>query len=105
MWLHGVPQHPDNQNPQLAGNWASLVAQWLGRRLPMQRTRVQSLVQEDAMGQLSLCATASEPVLHNQRSYRKEKPAHHHKRVAPARRSQRARTQQCRPSAAKKLNK
>ena len=38
----------------------SLVAQWLRIRLPMQGTRVQALVQEDAT-----CHGATKPVRHN----------------------------------------
>ena len=41
--------------------WASLVAQWLRIRLPMQGTRVQALVRKipRAAEQLSLCATTT----------------------------------------------
>ena len=39
---------------------ASLVAQWLGIRLPMHRTRVQALVREDPT-----CHGATNPVRHN----------------------------------------
>ena len=39
---------------------ASLVAQWLRIRLPMQRTWVQALVQEDPT-----CRGATKPVCHN----------------------------------------
>ena len=39
---------------------ASLVAKWLGIRLPMQGTRVQALVQEDPT-----CSGATKPVHHN----------------------------------------
>ena len=39
---------------------ASLVAQWLGIRLPMQGTRVQALVREDPT-----CRGATKPVSHN----------------------------------------
>ena len=69
-----------------------LVVQWLGICLPMQGTRVRSLVQEDPT-----CRRAAkpvhhnywacvpevlkpghlEPVLHNKRSHLYEKPAHH----------------------------
>ena len=38
----------------------SLVAQWLGIRLPMEGTRVQSLVREDPT-----CRRATKPVCHN----------------------------------------
>ena len=41
-------------------NWASLVAQWFRIRLPMQGTRVLSLVQEDPT-----CRGATKPVRHN----------------------------------------
>ena len=44
-------------------NWvdgASLVAQWLGIRLPMQGTWVRALVQEDPT-----CRGATKPVHHN----------------------------------------
>ena len=40
--------------------WASLVAQWLRIYLPMQGTRVRSLVQEDPT-----CRGATKPVRHN----------------------------------------
>ena len=36
--------------------------QWLRIHLPMKGTWVQSLVREQATGQQSLCATATEPV-------------------------------------------
>ncbi|KAJ8776578.1 hypothetical protein J1605_015167 [Eschrichtius robustus] len=39
---------------------ASLVAQWLRIRLPMQGTRVQALVREDPT-----CCGATEPMCHN----------------------------------------
>ena len=38
----------------------SLVAQWLGVRLPMQGTRVRALVREDPA-----CRGAAKPVRHN----------------------------------------
>ena len=80
-----------------------LVAQWLGICLPLQGTQVQALVQEDptcrgatkpvchnyrahAPQLLSLCSRARkpqllkparlEPLLHNKRSHRSEKPTH-----------------------------
>ena len=40
--------------------WASLVAQWLRIRLPMQGTRVRALVWEDPT-----CRGATRPVSHN----------------------------------------
>ena len=60
---------------------ASLVAQWLRVRLPMQGTQVRALVQEDATEQVSPCATTTEParlepVLRNKRSHHNEKPTH-----------------------------
>ena len=42
------------------GDGASLVAQWLRIRLPIQGTRVQALVQEDPT-----CHGATKPVRHN----------------------------------------
>ena len=41
-------------------SWASLVAQWLRIRLPMQGTRIRALVQEDPT-----CRGATKPVRHN----------------------------------------
>ena len=88
-----------------AGHWASLVAQWLRIRLPMQGTRVRALVQEYPtyhgatkpvchnywactlepashnywahVPQL-LKPACLEPVLRNGRGHLNEKPAHHH---------------------------
>ena len=40
--------------------WASLVAQWLRIRLPMQGTRVRALVREDPT-----CRGATKPERHN----------------------------------------
>ena len=70
---------------------ASLVAQWLRIRLPMQGTRVRALVREDPtcrgatkpmrhnywahVPQL-LKPARLEPVLHNKRSHDNEKPVH-----------------------------
>ena len=63
----------------------SLVAQWLGIHLPIQRTWVRFLVQEDSMcleqirahmSQL-LKPTHLEHVPHNKRSPQSEKPVHH----------------------------
>ena len=75
--------------------WISLVVRSWRICLPMQRTRVQSLVWEDshATRQLSLCTTALkptclEPVLHNERGPCKEKPGHHRKRQSPLAASQ-----------------
>ena len=65
------------------GYGTSLVAQWLRIHLPLQETRVWSLIQEDptchgATKPIShnYWACALEPMLHNKRSYRNEKPAH-----------------------------
>ena len=88
----------------------SLVAQWLGICLPMQGTRVRALVQEDPTCRTAtkpmchnylacppepeshsywarvlqlLKPTHLEPVLHNKRSHRNEKPSHHNKEQPP----------------------
>ena len=45
---------------RIPGSRASLVAQWLGIRLPMQGTRVRALVWEDPT-----CRGATRPVSHN----------------------------------------
>ena len=51
----------DNLNLYLKrGYWASLVAQWLRIRLPMQGTRVRALAWEDPT-----CRGATRPVSHN----------------------------------------
>ena len=64
-------------------NRASLVAQWLRIRLPMQATRVRALVWEDptCRGATSPWATITEPVhlepvLRNKRGRDSERPAH-----------------------------
>ena len=74
--------------------WASLVAQWLGIRLPMQGTRVRAPVWEDPT-----CRGATEPVSHNYwacafgaHALQQERPRHWEARaprwrVAPARRN------------------
>ena len=46
-------------------------------RLPMQETRVRSLVQEDPT-----CLRATKPVLHNKRSHHSEKPERRNQRAA-----------------------
>ena len=71
-------------------NRTSLVSQWLGIYLPMQGTRVRSLVRDDPT-----CCRATKPVnsgywahtpmLLNKRSHCNEKPTHHNLRVAPTR--------------------
>ena len=48
------------KNEKKRDRWASLVAQWLGVRLPMQGTQVRALVQEDPT-----CRRATRPVRHN----------------------------------------
>ena len=45
---------------EVRGIWASLVAQWLRIRLPMQGTWVRALVQEDPT-----CCRATKPMRHN----------------------------------------
>ena len=62
---------------------ASLVAQWIRIRLPMQETQVRSLVREDPTCRgatkpvrHNYWACALEPVLRSKRSHRNEKPAH-----------------------------
>ena len=50
--LHPFPENPTSRT--------SLVAQWLRIRLPMQGTRVRSLVREDPT-----CCGATKPVRHN----------------------------------------
>ena len=44
----------------ISGRWASLVAQWLTTRLPVQGIRVGALVREDPT-----CRGATEPMRHN----------------------------------------
>ena len=68
----------------------SLVIQQLKIHLPMQGTRVQSLVWEDPtyLGATKpMChnyqAQALKPVLHNKRSRRNQKPAHHEEEYTP----------------------
>ena len=55
---------PPNKNTVSKNNLrASLVAQWLGIHLPMQGTRVRSLVREDPT-----CRGATKPMHHNYRA-------------------------------------
>ena len=56
----------------------SLVVQWLKIRLPMQRTQVQSLVQEDPTRPVTTEARGLQPMLHK-RIPHNEKPVHRHK--------------------------
>ena len=73
----------------------SLAGQWLRIHLPMQKTRVPSLVQE---GKIPQCCRATKPMCHNywsqcaqrpvflnKRSCRNEKPVHRNWRVGPTR--------------------
>ena len=74
-----------------------LVVQWLRICLPMQGSRVQSLVQKDptclrAAKPMSHGAWALEPVLWNKRRHHSEKPEHCNQRVAPAHRNWRKST-------------
>ena len=99
-------QHCLKQKEKNRHKGTSLVAQWFRIHLPMQWTRVRSLYREDATcggatkpvrhnywactlepashnywaGVLELLKPPSlEPVLHNKRSHRDEKPAHSNK--------------------------
>ena len=61
--LHDLPpsySQSRKQTAQLREDRASLVAQWLGVRLPMQGTRVRAPVREDPT-----CRAAAGPVSHN----------------------------------------
>ena len=86
-----VSQYIQTSNHRIG---TSLVAQWLRIRLPMQGTRVRSLVREDptccgatkpvchnywACVLQLLKPVCLEPVLRNKRSHRNEKPAHRNK--------------------------
>ena len=53
--------------------WASLVAQWLGIRLPMEGTWVRALVWEDPT-----CHGATKPVHHNYRACTLEPVSHNY---------------------------
>ena len=109
--------------------WASLVAQWLRIRLPMQGTWVWALVQEDPTCHRATkpvshnyWACALEPVTHNywahvtqllkpaclgpvlcnKRSHCNKKPTHHNEEGSPCSlQLEKAHTQQWRPKAAK----
>ena len=95
-------------------SWASLVAQWLRIRLPMQGTRVWALIREDptcrgatkpvrhnywAHTPQLLKPACLEPVLRNKRSHRNGKPAH--KSSPRSLQLEKAHVQQRRPNAAK----
>ena len=76
-WLQSILQSYSNQNSM----GASLVAQWLRIRLPMQGTRVQALVWEDPTCHGATKPTTTEPahlepVLRNKRGCDSERPAH-----------------------------
>ena len=67
-------------------NRASLVAQWLRIRLPMQETRVRALVREDPTCHRTTksvrhnyWARALEPALRKKGGHRNEKPVHRSK--------------------------
>ena len=97
-WLHFKWGRKGWSPARNSRSWTSLVVQWIGIYLPMQRTGVQSLVQEDStchgattacMPQLpSLCSRAHElqllklmcleTVFCKKGSYHNEKPAHPH---------------------------
>ena len=53
--------------------WASLVAQWLRIRLPMQGTQVRALVREDPT-----CHRATKPLRHNYRACALEPVSHNY---------------------------
>ena len=86
LWLDSLPWFIHKRNLR-----DSLVAQWFRIRLPMQDTRVRALVWEDptcrgatkpvrhnywARVPQLLKPVCLQPVLHNKRSHRNEKPAH-----------------------------
>ena len=60
-----------NEKRQISRRGTSLVAEWLRIRLPMQRTRVRALVQEDPT-----CRRATKLIFHNYWACALE-PAHH----------------------------
>ena len=71
-----IPElHPRDIVPEFLG-MKLLVVQWLRTRLPMQGTRVQSLVQDDAtcVEQLSPCATITEAHAPRVHAPQQEKP-------------------------------
>ena len=90
-WDFQISRQREKKLMQKITYWASLVAQWLRIRLPMQGTQVRALVREDptycratkpashnywaCVPQL-LKPTRLEPVLHNKRSHHSEKPTH-----------------------------
>ena len=59
-WLQQPWGRGSGGDLQKDGEGASLVAQWLRIRLPMQGTRVRALVREDPT-----CRGATKPVRHN----------------------------------------
>ena len=66
--------------------WASLVAQWLRIRLPMQGTWVRALVREDPT-----CRGATKPVCHNDWACALEPTSHNYWACMPQRLSLRSR--------------
>ena len=109
-------------------SWASLVAQWWRIHLPMQETQVRSLVWEDPTGSGSIkpvchnhwaCALKSrsrnywahapqllkpkqlQPVLHNKRSNRNEKPTNCNEERAPLAASREKPIKQLKPNRVK----
>jgi len=86
VWPHiiciRIPGHADSRaSPQrhstrISRDETSLVVQWLRTRLPMQGTRVQSLVQDDStcVEQLSPCATITEARAPRVHAPQQEKP-------------------------------
>ena len=80
---------PRNQRSQKSVTGTILLVQWLRIHLPIKGTLVQSLVQKNATchGQLSPCATTTEPMLQSAcsatRSHCSEKPMHCNQRIAP----------------------
>ena len=57
--VHAAQYQKNKQPNQKNGQWASLVAQWLGIRLPVRGTWVRALVWEDPT-----CRGAARPVRH-----------------------------------------
>ena len=91
---------------------ASLVAQWLRIRLPMQETWVWSLAREDPTCpgatkpvRHNYWACALEPVLCSKRSHDNEKPTHHKKSSPCLPQLEKAHAWQWRPNTAKKIKK
>ena len=62
-----------NRDDEFKTIWASLVAQWLRIRLPVQGTRVQALVREDPT-----CRGATNPVRHNYSACTRDPASHNY---------------------------